>query len=347
MYHITKEERDRIQIIKSISIVMIVFLHSYTTEINFAQGHTALSLPKWLYLFETCISQIVARCGVPLFFLFSSVLLFHTDRKYRDVIRKKSQTLLLPYLVWNTFWIAVFILLQSLPFTAPYFSGDNTPILQCSVREWFGLYGIGQTYPQCYPLWFMRDLMVLTVIYPLIRGAVDRFPRILFAAAVVLVICPVDFGGKISILWFVIGAAIVKMNLHFSILDQLSVIKTGSCYLLCTASALFYDIRVIRSLSVLTGVIFWLRISRELYVHETIRKKFLWFSEWIFIIYVLHELTLSCVRKLCLRMLPVSPVCLLAEYLFIPLSVTAGCIAAGMIFKKFLPQLYQVTTGGR
>lgn len=347
MYRLSKEESDRIKIIKCICIVMIVFLHSYTTEISFAKGHTVFSLPRWLYLFETCISQIVARCGVPVFFLLSSVLLFRTDRRYHDVIRRKAGTLLLPYLIWNTFWIAVFILLQSLPFTAPYFSGNNTPVLQCSLKEWLGLYGIGQTYPHCYPLWFLRDLMLLTAVYPLIRAAVNRFPRILSGTAVILVVCPVDFLGKISILWFVIGASVVRMNLHFAVLDRLSVAKTGCFYFLCVALALFSDIHVIRNIAILTGVLFWLRLSKEICSHETIREKFLWFSKWNFMIYVLHELTLSSVRKLCLRMFKVSALSLFLEYLLIPLFVTACCVAAGIVFKKLLPQLYRITTGSR
>lgn len=65
---LTKEESDRIRIIKWIAIVMVVFLHAYTTEVNFADGNRTVSLPEWLMLLETGVSQIIARSGVPIFF---------------------------------------------------------------------------------------------------------------------------------------------------------------------------------------------------------------------------------------------------------------------------------------
>lgn len=64
----TKEESDRIRIVKWIAIVMVVFLHAYTTEVNFADGTNTAALPGWLMFLETGVSQIIARCGVPLFF---------------------------------------------------------------------------------------------------------------------------------------------------------------------------------------------------------------------------------------------------------------------------------------
>ena len=121
---------------------------------NFADGINKLFFPRWLLIFENLISQTVARCGVPLFFLISSLLLFKKRRAYKETVKSKIRTLLVSYFIWNSFWILVFILLQNLSFTSAYFSGVNTPILQCSVGEWLNLYGIGWNLPylQDYPL---------------------------------------------------------------------------------------------------------------------------------------------------------------------------------------------------
>lgn len=64
-------------------------------------------------------------------------------------------------------------------------------------------------------------------------------------------------------------------------------------------------------------------------------------------IYVLHELTLSSIRKICLRLFPTTPGILLAEYLLIPILVIAGCMIAGMLFKKIIPKVYVMSTGER
>lgn len=347
LMQMTKEESDRIRIVKWIAMVMVVFLHAYTTEVSFADGKNTAALPEWLLLLETGISQVIARCGVPIFFLLSAVLLFRADHTYGEIIRKKAKTLLVPYLIWNSFWVAVFAVLQSLPFTAPYFSGSNTPILQCSVKEWFGLYGIGQEYPQCYPLWFMRDLMAVILVFPLIKAAVKRYPNIVLCLGMALSILPVSFWGKAALAWFLIGAAVVQKEGTLMMFDNYSAGRMGTVYFVCTAAALFLEESIIRNISLFVGIVFWLRLSKEIYVREKLRRIFLRLSEWVFMIYVLHEMTLSSVRKLCFRLLPAKPLFWCLEYLCIPVGVMTGCIMAGIVFKKVMPGIYRITTGER
>lgn len=342
-----KEESDRIRIVKGIAIVMVVFLHAYTTEVNFADGANAAALPEWLLLLETGVSQIITRCGVPIFFLFSAVLLFRSEYSYREVIRKKIRTLLVPYLIWNTFWIAVFVVLQSMPFTAAYFSGSNTPIRQCSLKEWFGLYGMGKEYPQCYPLWFMRDLMAVILMFPLIKTVADKYPKAAFCIGAALSILPLPFWGKTALAWFLVGAAVVRMKYSLMFFDRYSLFKIAGLYFGCAAVSLFWDHSVIRNISVLVAIVFWLRLSKEIYVRENLRRIFLRLSEWVFMIYVLHEMTLSSVRKLCFRLLPAKPLFWLLEYLFIPIGVMGGSILAGSVFRKVKPGWYRIATGER
>lgn len=347
MYHLTKEESDRIRIIKFIAIILVVYLHSYTAEVNFSDGTDIVYFPVWLRIFEEGMSQIISRCGVPIFFLISAILFFKSDQSYGNVIRKKAKTLLLPYFIWNTFWIAVFIILQSLPFTTVYFSGNNTPILQCSLTQWFGLYGIGQEYPHCYPLWFVRDLMVVTLFFPVIKAAVNRCPQIMLGLGIILTIIPLDFYGKTALSWFIIGAAVVKMQIHITVFDHISMLKISAVYFLGIVISLLINMVFLRNIFILVGIIFWIRLTKEIYHNENIRINLLRLSEYTFIIYVLHELTLSSVQKVCIRLFPTSPVWLFSEYVLISVFVITGCMAAGIIFRKLMPRLYMLSTGGR
>ena len=74
-YILSDEESKRISIIKLIGMIFVVFIHSYTENVNFSDGTMDLSRPMWLDMIEYVISQIISRCGVPLFFLISAVLL--------------------------------------------------------------------------------------------------------------------------------------------------------------------------------------------------------------------------------------------------------------------------------
>lgn len=69
MYILSKEESDRIRIIKFISIILVVYLHSYSVEVHFSDGSSVFELPVCLQLFECGLSQIVAGCSVQMFFL--------------------------------------------------------------------------------------------------------------------------------------------------------------------------------------------------------------------------------------------------------------------------------------
>ena len=346
-YLLSEEESCRIKIIKFIAIIFVVYIHSYATEVDFAGGTNTLYLPDWLLLFEDCISQVISKCGVPIFFLISSILLFKTQRSYAKTIRNKMKTLLVPYLIWNTFWIVVFIILQSLSFTSAYFSGSHTPILQCSLVEWFGLYGIGEHYPQDYPLWFVRDLMVVVLIFPFVRKSVDKFPKALLIISVILLLTPVSFPFKIALLWFVIGACLVKLQIHIDKIDNVSMWKFSMLYAICALITLLTDISIVRNLFIFIGIVYWARVSKAIYNNIKLRNVFLTLSKWTFMIYVFHELTLSSVKKLCFKLLPTEPIWLFMEYILIPIFVIAGCIVVGKIFKMLLPTIYKVSTGER
>ena len=64
-------------------------------------------------------------------------------------------------------------------------------------------------------------------------------------------------------------------------------------------------------------------------------------------IYVAHEMTLSSLKKICFKLLPTEPICLLMEYILLPVVVIIGCSIAGAIFKRITPKLYSVATGAR
>lgn len=348
-YILSKEESKRLDILKYIAIIFVVYIHAYAVDVNFADGINTFYLPRWLLFFENLVSQTIARCGVPLFFLISSILLFKKQRDYKSTINGKIKTLLIPYLIWNSFWICVLILLQSLSFTAPYFSGNNTPILDSSFPEWLALYGIGFNlpYPQNYPLWFMRDLILVIPLFPVIEKIADKFPKLLFAGAVITLAIPVEFPLKQALLWFCIGACVVKLQIHMTLFDNISMWKFSLFYIICALIKMIVNIHVINVLFIFVGIVFWVRVSKAIYNCERAKNIFLRLSTWTFVIYVAHELTLSSLKKVCFRLLPTEPIWLLIEYIFLPVLVIIGCSIAGAILKRVTPKLYSVATGAR
>lgn len=351
-YKIEKEESVRIDILKFIAIIFVVFIHSYTTDINFAGETVSVYQPIWLDAIEFAVSQVISRCGVPLFFILSAVLLFRKQRVYLTTLRQKVRTLLIPYLIWNSFWIAIFFFLQSLPLTVKYFSGSNTLIKDRNFFEWLQLYGIGDSNPQDYPLWFVRDLMVVTLFFPIIEILTKRFPKIFLCSAIFLLLFPVDFPFKAAILWTIIGACAVKLQIRIKNFDNFPMAIVSILYILIAAvlvglHLLNVEISWFSTLFVLLGIIFWIMITKYIYGNSRLRNVFVRLANWTFIIYVAHELTLSCIKKVCFGIVPNEPVIALFLYFAIPFLVVFLCIVAGRIGKCFAPKLYQIATGSR
>ena len=94
-YLMSEEESCRINIIKFIAIIFVVYIHSYAPKAYFAAGASTLNLPEWLRLFEECISQTISLYSVPIFFLISAILLFKTQRNYGKTIKNKISCLVL------------------------------------------------------------------------------------------------------------------------------------------------------------------------------------------------------------------------------------------------------------
>ncbi len=351
-YRLSKEDSERINILKLIGIVFVVFIHSYTPVVNFAGGSLTVQQPIWLDAIEYGVSQVIARCGVPMFFLISSILLFKKNREYFSTIRGKAKTLLVPYLFWNTAWIFVFFVLQSLPFTADYFSGSNTLIRDCGLVDWLNLYGIGNQYPQDYPLWFMRDLMVVTLFFPLIDFVTEKQPKIVLIASMLLLFLPLNFPFKDAVLWVCLGACVVKLSLRMSIVDNMPMSVIGLIYagVAITLTCLhIYDIDFapISTAFIFIGIIFWIKITQYIYANTSLRCIFLKLAEWTFIVYAAHEMTLSSIKKVCFKLLPNNSVIALILYFTIPFVVIALCVIFGRIMKRVLPATYRVVTGGR
>lgn len=349
IYTISKEESERINILKYIAIILVVFIHAYATEEIIMDGTDTFVLSQSLLLFENLISQTIARCGVPLFFFISSVLLFRKQRKYSETIFGKIRTLLVPYLIWNSLWVFIFILLQNIDSCASFFSGNNTPILQRSLPEWLELYGIGRNLPcpQNYPLWFLRDLMITVLFFPVIEIVSNRFPKQLLAGSVFLLLFPVEFPLKQAVLWFCLGASIVKLQIHITALDGVSLWKLSLIYLLCTIITWITENTVIDVLFIFLGMAYWVRVTKAIFDIPKYRTLFLELSKWTFMIYVAHELTLTSLKKICWKLLPTEPIFLLIEYIFLPVAVIAGCSIFGAVFKKCAPWMYSVSTGER
>lgn len=124
-------------------IVLMTYAHSYS---GVSEGYSLLSSNWNAYEFlKLLVSQTLVNVAVPVFFIMSGYLFFYNVKKwnlevYKSKILRRVRTLLLPYFVWNLMMV-----------------------LKLRTLTWSFFWT-----PANMPLWFLRDLIIISLLTPII-----------------------------------------------------------------------------------------------------------------------------------------------------------------------------------
>lgn len=139
-YEIPVEIQQRLNIFKILLTIMVIFIHSYIETIRVGSGDVLLEIPIWFENFKFIISKCISRIAVPAFFLISSILLYKKEFSYKDNLIKKLKTLVVPYLILNTFWILFYFVVQMIPSLGVYFSNEDNIIEKWNILDFLNAY---------------------------------------------------------------------------------------------------------------------------------------------------------------------------------------------------------------
>lgn len=162
-------------------IVLVTFAHSYG---KVEEGFSLLASEWNTYEFlKLLVSQTLVKVAVPVFFIMSGYLFFANVDKwdvatYKKKTLRRIKTLLIPYLIWNLL-MAVKLKTFSMSMFWAYWDPAGSQI------DWFGHEQL-MTAPANMPLWFLRDLMVVSLLTPIIYILVRRLGYWLMAVLTVL-----------------------------------------------------------------------------------------------------------------------------------------------------------------
>lgn len=195
--------------------VFVVLLHANLlakpTDIigifDLAANYPVFSSITWFF------SRFLAYSAVPAFFIISGFLLFynvdHFDRiVYVSKMKRRVKSLVIPYVVWNLLYFLIlrFMSPENIPLFDLYdFQHENNPIkyiFELFIRPIDG------------PLWFIRNLVVMTFISPLFYYAARKFKLALpicFFVLTQLLNSPIVE----SLLWYSTGVTLSVMRIDF------------------------------------------------------------------------------------------------------------------------------------
>jgi surface polysaccharide O-acyltransferase-like enzyme len=236
----------------------------------------------------------------------SSYLYFlNTDGSLAGFIakmKKRARTLLIPFCFGHC---------QGLPFIwLCKHSADGQILLKGHIvdftaRQWLQTIFIN---PIPYQLWFVRDLMVLIILSPLLYQGIKHYWRLLLALAFIgwILVPDVWQNSSEALLFFIVGASLsvhqpqriennyARFSIIWMFLDAACPAQNCAAICQCAAKLIFG----IFKLSVLVGVFacwsFYDRLFRDT---QNTNKALLKLSAFTFFIYASHEPVLTVFKK--------------------------------------------------
>ena len=351
-------------------ILLIVYLHSYGTSMD---NSDLPLLQSGIYeIVRTLVSRIITHSAVPTFFFISGFLMFYrvntfSVNVYKEKIRNRIFSLLIPYVLWNLIALVVWgmrlhnIGLSMVDIFDQYV---NKGFLSCF---WiFGVVGddnldiLGNishlTVPANLPLWFLRDLIVVSICSPVVyfvirrgRGWALSFLAVLFLSGLFqncpgLSSCCVFFYSFGA--WFSITKRDFATFFHrffqpalwlYVLLLGIMVWRHGTE----AASMLFPLLRLI-------GMFVFLGFA-EWGVRHTSSSLPPVFAEGSFFVFAVHYVIfLSFVDQLVGKVFPTThEVTHALQYLVAPLIKTCLYIAVYYLLKRWMPRATSVLIGKR
>lgn len=332
---------DKLTILYTVLIVMVVYIHSYYLEAEYYP--TALFLQK---LTGAGICRI-ANC---LFFVISGYLFARNIHSNSDVfqkMRKRFSTLLIPYLIWNVIFILWYVFLDVIPGVDRWVNGGgilnqmaNQSIWQTLHKLWWG--------PAAFQLWFLRDLLVMVLFTPLLCWWAKQH----WQSALVVALISTAFYGWLVYFWIGIILSTQKADVENYPCSRWALLVTsllffGYAVYVALYGALPTYIEVFANMAGLYVV--WrtydiLAKGRDDRARHGVWKYICGYS---FFIYLFHEPTFNIIKKLTLAIIGVSESTLILLYYINPWIMVAVAVVIAKLLQFIMPSVYKVLTGGR
>jgi fucose 4-O-acetylase-like acetyltransferase len=330
--------------------------HAISTE-TFSQRNIIVVIPDYVENVQKLVG-IITAIAVPMFFLFSAYFLYFKERKYIPTMKKKCRTILLPYFLWNLLLVLLYYLVQTLPFIRQFFMTDPDYLIKnYGVIDWIDVFWGKITYKSEYghpfhgPFWFLRDLFILNTFFVGIKKLIDKFPMgifilffILWANNIKIYIVPPE-----ALLFFSFGYYIVKYDLGIKNINGIKILDLSIIYGITIILEYFFidSMPILHKINILIGCMFFLKISQYFIENIKLYKILTWLEKYQFFVYAAHATIISQLLKIYTKVIPLNGMYILVGYFFMIFFGVFISLIFGIIFKRLLPKLYEILTGGR
>lgn len=359
-------------------IILVVMAHFNIVDLglNIHGVVYGTNKPLWFHLFFSFFTHTLAGLCVPLFFFIAGYYFFNKKDFSRDVyksnLKKRIHTLLIPYITWN-FLAILFIAIRFMPGFSSMLPGVEKIQVNLTMsgvlhafydnyrQEGLFIYpndtNIVTMMPIDGPLWFVRELMIMALLSPLLYRLIRKlkFISIIMLGVLTYIISPIFFPNSIStffdaIFYFSWGA-------YYSISKKIFILEMQKIQ---HFSWLYIPAAVIDTIttgqfnnifhyaSVPIGVVFVIILTSYLIKKGVIHENS-FLSNSSFFIYAMHTLIIWELGKILFIMIhvPDYSFTMLIYYFFVIISTIFVCLLAYQLLKRYVPAIHNILTGGR
>lgn len=192
-------------------ISMIIMLHCYSVvRLDGARTFYFEAIyPFSLWLGET---------GVPCFFFISGYLFFLSRKSYKQKLKARFHTLFIPYILWNSILLAFYMIAYTVGHPQDI---NHTSIADYTLMDYMrlywdrGSYDNGNFVPLLCPFWYIRNLLILSILSPIFYYIV-KYGRELFLLIIAIWWMNTHHNAFIlqTLLFFSLGAYFSIMNVN-------------------------------------------------------------------------------------------------------------------------------------
>lgn len=360
--------------------VGVAFIHFDLSQGLDIKGLTyGLNNPDWYFFIINLISGTLATTGVPLFLVISGYLFFYrkdfSGDVYKQKLKSRAKTLLVPFILWNV--IAILWQLKCfLPGVSAFYPPVEVQITPIRVLHTFlcnynGIFVSAQNegwrgvlIPIDGPLWFVRDLMVMVILSPVVHWLIKKTGFCFVAInALVWFLSPL-FLSKDSPIEFYISI-LVSVSLFFSWGAYYSISKENLCVRFRTmkyAPYLYVFVAIadvltkgmgynsyINKADILFGIVSIVSIASHLLEKKKVKVNDT-LANSSFFIFALHFMIITNIGKMAFIILHVADnnsYEMLALYFGTVIFTILVCLGLYVLLRRCTPRVCNVLTGGR
>lgn len=358
---LTKYLSRKIRFISVFAMAAVIFVNAFNFETELTPT-TRLNGNNFAFVFEYFFSNELFSFAVPLFFIISGFLFFHNYENsvngYATKLKHRAFSLLVPYVVWAALSGLLIValsqveLLKNLPEIQKY----SEPLPN------FFVYFIN---PPAEPLWFIRQLMLYSILSPLLYFLIKNLKGIILVIFCALWAFNLNYIIDCSgLFFFSVGASLALLS-DFNVVakkqnNKIMALCFGAGWILLSVLNTFIAtksddgiafkivLNELYKLNEVVGVIAMWLLFDHIAKRITDKRGFIIAATHLFFVYAMHQPITNILNQIAFSQEGSDTyIGRLAIYICLPISIAAVCIITGMAIKRNCRPLHSIMTGGR